>query len=768
MRRRPTYRSMLKLALGAIGVAAILGAKANLPQLDSFEQLLKTYTFVGDFSQKPELRPNSEEIFWKYQYSIPAPEFAIEAKITDPTKELPITEGDGRVLQHLNQGRIALINGDFEGAKGLLLAARNRFGTTYPFHRRNDYMTAYTFLGLALQKLPQVKNVWSDPALTFDLDNAATFLNWALIVKRDDKDPLIDQVTPKGFYNMAAIYYVKNRFAGAYGAASEGLNFLRRTGRKEYRSLFHQILAEVYIRNRNYLQAMQEIDSGIRLDPDQAVAARLFGRAGDIYFDLNNYELAEDAFSMASRTDRERGFSDPRHAILRGESLFWLGKFSDAQKSIDYGLHAQVTQRGTPPLPVGYASLGQLRIADSYLALRNFGQADLAYAKVEHQFPNTYAAKVAKLRRACLELPDYKGNNVKHARAMLEAVRKLPGELPPAAVELGWACEVASYSTRERTIDMLHRVRQFAESYPRSKFLAQFAEPVADVQRTKIDAFINSGKVYETIAFYERHQKSLFNKVDDHVAVALFEAYVDTFQSEKASAFWEQYARAPDSDEKVTRQALVATEMADATKEVMWKQRNSALAKRLTKWAWTESAQGVLERYFGRFMIAASGEEHLSWLVRFIDFSRYSDVVSLCSTAYPLYARIANLNPPPPNRVKPVHEQIGALLEKYYSELSVKQPDCLSSFLDLENRAAESRTQHFAKMVARLGWKASAPLLREYWSVAEDARRTGEKESANKMYAYIKTNATPDSPLQKFASERLDQKRSELDNLWQQ
>lgn len=764
----PLMRSRIANILVVTAVlVCLVAAKVSDSENGTFQEILKTYTFIADFSQKPEVRQNSDEIFWKYQYLIDSPSFPLEPKFTNFDRELPKSPGEGRPLQHLNQARISIINGDYEGAKGILLAARNRFGTSYALHRRADYMTAYTFLGLAFQKYELANKNWSDTTITFDLDNASTFLNWALIVKRDDIDPLVEDATPKGLYNMAAIYFLKKRFAGSFGAASTGINYLRKTGRNEYRAQFHRLLAEVYIKNRNYLQATQELDLGIRLDPDPKLAPKMFGRIADIYFDLNNYELADDLYSLASKIDREKGYVDPSQHILRGETLFWLGKFAEAQKVIDYGLHSSLGVSSLSTLPPGYASLGLLRIADSFLALKNFKKAALSYFQVEHQFPNSYAAKVASVRRACLELPGYQGNNVSHARKLLDEVRKDPNGLPKEAVELAWACEVESYTERERTPMMLARVREFALAHSGSRFLQRFVSPVAEVQRSKINEYIDAGKIYETISFYETNKELLFKSVESYVARALFESYVDTFQSIKAAEFLPAFEASPDSDKKWIYLALAATELAEHFHDAKWKSKNREISVLLMKRSWSDSAQGILEPVIGRFIISESGNLHLPWLTRFIDFSRYSDVASLCKTAYPLLVRVSDQEPVSGSISVPVSKRINAIIEKHYQELSNSQPDCLAAFFDLEHRSNPSMNDYLEVMSRRLKWKPSPSLLQQFWDTAEEVRGKQESNFANNYYEYIKKNAPKDSKLAKFASERLDNRRSEMENLWQ-
>ena len=259
-------------------------------------------------------------------------------------------------------------------------------------------------------------------------------------------------------------------------------DFLRKTGRKDYRGEFHRIMAEAHIKSRDYLEAVQEFDTAIRQDRDPRQAAAAFARVGDIYFDLNNYDLAEDAYALGEKLDEDRGEINPQQLALRGESLFWLGRFSE-RSGYCISRSAAPYRKSVVPMPPDYEAWAALRVADAYLArwaavkdrqseaaktLRD--QAALEYYKVGHEYRSAVAGRVAKVRQACLELPYYGGHNVAHARDLLEEA-KADAKFPAPAREIAWACQVASYTEREQTPEMLQRVKAFAENYPESGFL---------------------------------------------------------------------------------------------------------------------------------------------------------------------------------------------------------------------------------------------------------------------------------------------------------
>ena len=105
-------------------------------------------------------------------------------------------------------------------------------------------------------------------------------------------------------------------FGGAFGAATDGLEFLSRAGRSDYRGKLRRILAEMSLINQDYLSAVQEFDAIIRQDADRNVAGEIFSRVADIYFNLNNFELAEDIYALANRIDHLSNRIKPYQFIL--------------------------------------------------------------------------------------------------------------------------------------------------------------------------------------------------------------------------------------------------------------------------------------------------------------------------------------------------------------------------------------------------------------------------------------------------------------------
>lgn len=727
----------------------------------SFKEIIAGYTFVGDFSEKPLERTVSDELFWRYPLKMQPVTFPLEPNFTDPVKELPALAGTGMVYQHINMGRVLYLEGKIEDAKKVWLSARARFGTSYPHHRYTDYLIGYAFLRIA-EDTRKAKNLpLDDHDYRSTLANAATFLSWAFIVKKDEPYPLVETFAPKGLYNLTAIYYQVGRFAGAFGAAQEGLDFLRKFGRKEYRTEFHRVVAEGHIKNRSYLEAVQQLDLAIRQDPNPKSAAAMFARVGDIYFNLNNYELAEDAYALANRIDTEQKAINPNQFILRGESLFWLGKFSEAQKMLFYGLNGYrvATSASTPA--DGVLAFGQLRIADAYVARKEFEKAKLEYFRVSTDFRGSEAAKIAKIRSACLELPFYEGKNIEHARKLLEEVQTTDLTIEPK--ELAWACQVNSYTERERTKEMVERVRSFAERFPESRFLKSMAEPVRSVQANRIEEYFTAGDIYGALSFYEANKKNLFPKVSDALSRQLFVAYVDALRSEGAIPFWTAYQGTLDTDLKMLRMITMMAEVVDRSKNKVWDQKQKALIKGLEKRQWIIEPSNLAESYANRILAVQNSEPHYHWLFNLVRTWSQADQRIACDLQLPIVARLAQQK----KNSAMVDKSITDIISASSKDTNKLDSNCLMSYLELEQKLLKNKVGELgSRYIARSTWPLTEDLTGMFWGVAEMCHTAGNEVCAKTLWEHVRDKAPAGSPEVKLSRARLDPTRTELEGLW--
>jgi len=758
-------RSLLATTLSVLCLTA-MAASQPVPLHDrSFEDILRYYFFVADFSTKEPERAVSGELFWRYPYQIPRVRFPVKVDLDDPSIELPQTQGEGMPMFHLNGGRAAFLDGDIDRAKSMWLAGRSRFGTNFDYHRRNDYFIGLSFLKLARAdaKNDPLGELGDRPKAIFS--NATTFLSSAFILKDSIADPLLDQVATKQLYNLAAIYYNYERYAAAYGAADHGLNILRRTGRLDFRPELNRILAESFIQNRSYLEAVQLFDDALRQEPTRSEAAAIFNRVGDIYFDLNNYELAESNYALASRIHHELEEVVPAQFIMRGEALFWLGRFSEAQQMIDFGLRMNTSSRTIIPLSDEYVAYAHLRLADAYFARGETEVAKLAYFKVQQDFRRFEAGRIAKIRQSCLELPQFDGKNVMHARGLLEDAKRQ--DIPAAAREIAWACHVASFSERERTKSMVDRVREFYKQYPDSRFLAQLIEPVREVQAGLIKEYFAAGDQAGATRFFEAKRNLLYKDIDDSLQQQLFTAYVDTNQVEKALEFWPAFRKLSPSPLHLVREAVFIAELYDLKKTPTWQSHNKNQVEKLEGETWETTSSPQLDHYVMRIQTTSTADQHLYWIYKLIDQQTTNNEAAQCNRLFPTLIRLHDLDATPVARRNELTKAATRHIDRLTGTQTRRDEACILTMLEFEVRILRDQPDLLSQRYQqRLGWPLTARTADLFWAVSEILRQQGDSATARRMWQTIVDKAPPRTSAIQFARSRLDTRRTEFERLW--
>ena len=760
--------SHLKFASAILLLGFLCGAGTKNPEplyKKSFKEIIRKYLFIADFSTKPPTRPVSKHLFWRYPIKTPKTYFPIFHPVDDVAKEFPTTPGDGRVYQHITAGRTLFMQGKFAEAKKVFLAARSIYGKTFAHHRRVDYFIGLSYLNEAHELLKASGNDWNNTDVRSAYSNVATFLSWALLIKRQNSDPLVEEISGKQFYNLAAIYYRYGRFGAAFGAAQSGLQHLSSRGSRDFRIKLRRIQAEAYVQNRTYLEAVQEFDTAIRQDPSPEDAAAMFARVGDIYFDLNNYELAEESYALANRIDQEVEQVTPAQFVLRGESLFWLGKFSDAQKMFYYAMETEGFRNSVSPLDDTLRAQAHLRLADAYLAQEKYAKAKLEYFRVQHDYRDSMEGRIAKVRSACLELPQFKGNNVKHAREVLESMRN--DDIPGDARELAWACEVGSYATRERTEAMVTRVKEFYGRYPSSRFLKSLVTPIKEVKAAKLDAYFKAGKNYQAVTYFEQTREFLYKRINPKTKRNLFASYVDFYQPEKAREFWNAYSKSPDSDLKVLRQAVTAAELVEGKAGNAWKKRNKHFAKTLPLRKWNIKANDDSLKLVNRILALSTSDMHVAWLYNLSQHWTKQSPELTCRLGYPLLSRLESAPKRSPIPRSVLQKDLAGMIKARFPSLLETDETCAISLLNLEVRMAKGDPQGLAaRYLSRQSWRMSRALASVFWDVSEQTLAAGNQETAKELWRIIRDKAPADAPEKDFAKVRADKSRTEYDQLW--
>ena len=782
---KSVYLAIFAFALAGPALASPKSSKVNSKPQDkvesfdfgksSFKEILDRYVFIADFSQKPGERPVSKEVFWKYPFKLAPVVFDLALEGVDMNSMVFQVKGSGARTEAMNIGRVEFLDGSYAKAHEAWLTGRQEFKDDAKANRLFDFFLAINALSAYREKLKIVQGDLQNPEVQAISKRAAYFLASTYLQKKDSPDERIDKYAPWGLYNLAAIYYRYGRLRSVFGAAQEGLSTLLKQGSVDFRSEFRQLLAEAYIKNQDLMSAIQELDTAIRQDPNQYQATRMFSRAADIYYDLNNYELAEDFYAMASAIDRERRIYNPAQAILRAESIFWLGRFQEAEKifrgSVEYIVKHGLADDSKVNQNVPWAAL---RIADAMLAQSidksgkdknsSLEKARLAYFRVETEYPKTEAAQIAMIRGACLELPGYQGNNVKHARAFLQDVKD-KNEVSPLLMEMVWACDAGSYSDREKSDQMVAKVREFADKYPRSRFLDAMLAPVRDVQASKINDYFAKQQWESATDFFEQRKASLFQKIPNDIAANLWTAYVATGRSSSALQFWPAKSRAVTTDIEALRQAAFLFE-ATSQKQVgeMLKERdklNSLLIKR--KWSNkpSEEEASYLKRVLATRQVAVA----YPWIMNLQQAWYTSDEKSTCESLFPLLSRVIEDKKSGVLAKNMAYGRIKNISEEVINKIRGSDPSCFQSWVDLEGKVLELKDMQ-KKYTLRGDWPLEGAWLDRAWALSEQLNQVKQRQQAVPIWQKIAEKAPKDSFESRMARTRLDPNKTEFESLW--
>ena len=744
-----------------------------------FKSILDNYSFPDDFSSKPEERDTYPEIFWKYPFQLPRVEFKIESEFGDPASYIPVITGSSRIVEHINKGRVAFLKGNFDEARRIWLTARNEFKDNNPYSKRLNFLIGMVYLKIAqnssMSKAQDPTGVQSKISEGY-YGNTNTFLSHAFTKEKSTIDPEIDPFAPRALYNVAAIYHKFSRFPAAYNAASEALSFLKEAGKKDFRFDLHRIISESLIINGNYLDAVRELDLAIRQDPDPAMARQAFSRIGDIYFGLNNYEFSENAYTLAIGLDKGFKNLSAHQGLLRGEALFWTGYIDEAQEMLLYGIEGGKFSRSpVEPNALGWA---KLRYADTWMAKASLAngksrkeyleKARLEYFRIMSEYQGNEQATTASLRFYCLELPAYEGNNVQHSRHFLETL-KSEHTLPPQGVELAWSCYTNSFTSRERTEEMLGKVSEFASRYPRSKFLASMIEPVREVKSAYLGELLELPNKKKAIEFYEKHGKTLYkNNLRDEWASKLFVIYYDRLEIDKAKPFW-----------KVAQKQKVSSTF-DLIRRISWLEEQSIISKdrntqnslsdylsAANQIKWSQDDNEAVMKFLPRIRSVdedfSSGPWIVSWLL-----SRNLNLEQLCKEAMPIISS-ASQKEKRPVFLQNWQKLITKGIDQSLQELISKDSGCTASLTDLESFLFRKNKEEmkFAEL-----WfnRRIHPLTFEtvgyIWTASEILEKEGKLKEAKLLWTQLAQPENSKFEEAKWAKLKLAPSKTEYEDLW--
>ncbi len=744
-----------------------------------FKTILKNYSFVGDFSSKAEERDTYPEVFWKYPLRLPEPHFVLTTDFGNPTDYMPVVKGSSRLVEHINSGRVAYLKGDYDRARKIWLTAREEFKNKNPHSKRLSYFIGLTYLKIA--KLSEKNPGGYSPDVQEKIEegfyaNAATFLSQAFIKEKDISDPEIDDMGPVIRYNIAAIYHKFSRFPSAYSTATDALTLLRDQGQNKYRYELHRIISESLILNGNYLDAVRELDVAIRQDPTENNAREAFSRMGDVYFGLNNYETAAYAYSLAIALDRGQKKISATQALLQGESLFWVGKIDQAQEMLLYGIDGAKSAKN--PVDPNTLAWAKLRFADTWLAKASLAKGDqrkkylenakLEYFRLMNDLRGNEVAVTASLRFYCGELPAYNGNNIQHARGYLEGLKK-DNLLPRQGVELAWACYANSFSERERNEEMIAKVTEFANRYPRSKFLESMTKAVKDVKSTYLGEYLKAGENDKAIAFYQKYGQRLYGKkLPPDWATQLFTIYYDRLEFENAANFWNTVDHQKTSGTAdLIRRISWLEEKTSAKKNATLNKKLNSYLKEARKIDWTKEESASFDKYIPRIRAVDTDFSSGTWMTEKL-LAKKPTSDQFCSEVVPILSNASQKEKDKKILFK-WRQFVTQLLNDPSSNIKSLDESCQTLLFDLEAamiEKSEAPTVLSDLWLSRLSMPLSATIAGYLWEASEILEKAHRKDDATKIWKLLSETKAPSLEESKWATLKLDGEKTQYEDLW--
>lgn len=589
----------------------------------SFHEVIDNYYFVADFRLKPSTRSPLSHYFWKYPIKIQPVSFDLKEIFWSP-ELFPVTEGEGLIYQHLNRARVFYLDKNFETARKTLLSAKARAESDFKYLKRINYFIALTFLA----EIPQLEQVDTkddeEASEQKDLDikkhysNASNFLVNAFYTSSDD--PLLQKKRINALYVISGINFRYSSYMYAFKFINLGLEVLAKEGLTTHYMDFLRMKGYILQKAGHYLEAIKVYDLALRQDHiTKREAALILTQVANIYFDLNNYELAEDLYEKASLVDI--GSFTPLTYVLRGECLFWMndldGSSSMLQKSLDSENFSYIPE--SDHLGKDNFEFASLRLADIYLAKKDVKKASLEYFKLKHMDRYSYYGQIADIREGCLDFNSFEGKNITHIRTMFqEYYDTLTDE---NLKELSLACLTMSYKD---TDEIVEKSKLFLQAYPESDFIESMRLPLIKKQASLINTYFSKGKKEDAIKFFETNRSSLFKNIDNKVRLQLFEAYTDLYSYDKAEEFYPNYIKhvkeLKTKDNSYNRALVrIACFLRQIKNSKQYLKDSSWVVKELESVSWSKVVlDNLYESYIDRFVLKHEKKD-LGWILSMVE-----------------------------------------------------------------------------------------------------------------------------------------------------
>jgi hypothetical protein len=312
---------------------------------------------------------------------------------------------------------------------------------------------------------------------------------------------------------------------------------------------------------------------------------------------------------------------------------------------------------------------------------------------------------------------------------------------------------------------MIAKVREFAEKYPRSRFLDGMLPAVRDVQATKINEYFAKKQWESATDFFEQRRSALFQKIPEDIASNLWTAYVATGRSNEAVPFWAAKPKKIDSDLEALRQAAFLFEASSVKKSKSLDQERSKLNGVLEKRSWSRKPNSEEAGYLKRVLTTRDVASAYPWVLNIQEAWFKLDEKNACESLFPLLSRVSGDKKSGVAAKKMVYMKVRNIAEDVVGKIRTADTSCLQSWIDFESKILTLGDLQ-KKYAQRTNWPLDGAWLESVWTMSERLSGADQSKDAKLIWQRIVEQAPKDSFESKMAKARLDPKKTEFESLW--
>jgi hypothetical protein len=235
----------------------------------------------------------------------------------------------------------------------------------------------------------------------------------------------------------------------------------------------------------------------------------------------------------------------------------------------------------------------------------------------------------------------------------------------------------------------------------------------------------------------------------------MFEAYMDTYNPQKAKEFWPSYKNVEDKTDD-----LILIRKITALLEFNMNSQAQTFAARLDKHKWKIPPDELVLSYVDRVRnLNARAKQNSRWLFNLAYSWSDADNSYMCDMVLPLIPELEH---------KESVRQIKAFIDRYLPNLFKTKPSCADSALDIELLILKKNPSSLAeRYLARQNWNFNKNFTSQYWTAAQQVMNSSQKKLGMKMLRVLAEKAPKDAPELFFVNSILDDSKSDFDSFWE-